>query len=202
MKRFRLTIGLIVGLLIGASTNAFAAVGDTVQAVFAEFSYVVNGEPTALDSPVLVYDGNSYLRTTQVSNLLGFDVTYKADSRTIEFNGTLPPAPEPSAKPEPSPTTTPDSTVTPAPSGSPAPATSPEPSPSPSPEPTPTPTIEPAPTPEPTPDNVATCKAIRDKYAYEIAALAYQGLTIGKWEQQKLNLAYYRDKELAAAGCQ
>lgn len=145
----KMIIGLVIGLFLGISTNAFAAIGDKVEAVFAEFNYVVNGESKTLDAPVLVYEGTSYVRTTQISNLLGFDVTYKADSRTIEFNGpdtvtkaTYTPEPNVALTPQPSPiptdaqgnplpTPTPDPTATPAPSVEPAASATPTPTPDP-----------------------------------------------------------------------
>lgn len=86
----KLILGLVLGLLLGLSTNAFAAIGDIVSAKFAEFNYVVNGSAKAIDSPVLVYEGTSYVRTTDIANLLNYDVTYKRDSRTIEFTGDEP----------------------------------------------------------------------------------------------------------------
>lgn len=164
----KVMIGLIIGVLLGASTNAFAAIGDSVQAVFASFSYVVNGSAKAVDSPVLVYEGTSYIRTTDMANMLGYDVTYKSDSRTIEFNkpestpqpASTTQAPAPSVNPSPTPSPTPSSspsgttTETPNASPSPTPNASPAPSATPSPSPTPIPSASPTPTPAPTPDPV------------------------------------------------
>lgn len=171
----KLILGIIIGLTLGLSTNALAAVGDSVTAVFTQFNYVVNGEAKTLDAPVLVHDGNSYLRTTQISNMLGYDVTYKADTRTIEFDN-----PQPSATP------------TPGPSGEPTPSPEESPGASPTPEPTPT----------PAPTNVAACQAIRDNYGYQISQLPYHEISQGKIAQKTLLLEYARDQELAAAGCQ
>lgn len=78
--------GLVIGLMIGLSTNAFAAIGDKVEAVFAEFVFVVNGEVKTLDAVPIVINGSSYLPVRSVANILGYDLTYKADLRTIEFN--------------------------------------------------------------------------------------------------------------------
>lgn len=172
----KLIIGIIIGLVLGTASNAFAAVGDRVTAVFADFSYMVDGEQKTLDAPVLVHDGNSYLRTTQIANMLGFDVTYKADSRTIVFDSPDPnvtPLPTPTSEPSPSPASTPTDTVTPSPS----------------------------PTPSTEPSNVAQCQAIRDDYAGKIAMVEYSGLKPGPMALEKLNLEYARDKELSAAGC-
>jgi hypothetical protein len=191
----KLIIGLFIGLMLGMSTNAFAAIGDKVQAVFAEFNYVVNGQSTTLDSPVLVYEGVSYVRTTDISNMLGYDVTYKKDSRTIAFNNpdviatpapmsmlsvtdaTYTPTPDPNATPSP----TPDPNATPSPSPTPDPNATPEPiaTPVPSSEPTATPVATATPTPAPTAvpvdvpgggDRTAYCRTIPpDTVAYIIA---------------------------------
>lgn len=188
-------IGTIFGFLIAISANVFAAVGDKVEAVFAQFTYVVNGEQKSLDSPVLVYDGNSYLRTTQISTMLGFDVTYKANARTIEFSNKEPAEqPMPTEPTEPKstskPTTEPNSTTTndQASSQSPEPSTNPETSASP----------EPSPSPDP---KIAECKAIRDNYAYKIAMVSHSGDTLSKQRAAVLQLEYARDQALSSAGC-
>lgn len=190
----KLISGIIIGLVLGVSTNAFAAVGDSVTAVFTQFSYKVNGEIKTLDSPVLVHDGNSYLRTTQISNMLGFDVTYKADSRTIEFN-----------KPEPSPELTPTASSAPnegqgtKPNGTITPSYDPTSSPSESSQPSPSPTTDPE--PSTTPDNTAICKAIRDEYESKIAGLWYQDIKDSQKKIRKLELEHERNQKLSAAGC-
>jgi hypothetical protein len=82
----KLILGLVVGMLLGSSTVAFAATNETVSAVFADFILKINGKEQKLDSQILVYNGTSYLPVRDVANLVGYDVTYKADSRTIELN--------------------------------------------------------------------------------------------------------------------
>lgn len=82
MKKF--IAGLVIGLLIATAGVGFAA-GETVQAAFAKFNFVVNGDAKPLEADPLVYQGTTYLPVRVVSNLLGYDVTYKADSRTIEL---------------------------------------------------------------------------------------------------------------------
>jgi hypothetical protein len=131
----KLIIGLVIGLMLGMSTNAFAAIGDTVSAVFAQFNYVVDGTAKAIDSPVLVYEGVSYVRTTDIGNLLGFDVTYKSDSRTIEFNNPTAPAPSSTPTGSPTPTESPTPSASPDPNASPAPSDAPTASPTPAPTP-------------------------------------------------------------------
>jgi hypothetical protein len=183
----KLTIGIIIGFILAFSTNAIAAIGDTVQAVFAQFTYVVNGETKTLDTPVLVHEGNSYLRTTQISNMLGYDVTYKADTRTIVFTNpevtTIEPAPVESG--------TVDSGGVVQDGGTVDQPSEPNPSPEPTPETTPT----------PAPDNTAACQQIKDDYAYQIAMVSYSGGNNATKGNKILQLEYERDQALSAAGC-
>lgn len=85
MKKTILTlcIGMIIGLMMGSVTGAFAAIGDKVEAAFAEFSFIINGENVVLDADPLVYQGSTYLPVRSVLNAVGYDVGYLADSRTI-----------------------------------------------------------------------------------------------------------------------
>lgn len=73
----KLTLGLIVGLLIGTASTAIAATSDTVQAVFAKFSLTVNGEVKQLNNDPVVIDGVSYLPVREVAGLLGYDVGFE-----------------------------------------------------------------------------------------------------------------------------
>ncbi len=82
MKKF--IAGLVIGLLLATAGVGLAA-GEIIQATFAKFNFVVNGEAKTLETDPLVYQGTTYLPVRVVSNLLGYDVTYKADSRTIEL---------------------------------------------------------------------------------------------------------------------
>lgn len=81
----KITIGIIIGLLIGLSSQGFAAVGDVIEAKFSQFTFVVDGEVKSLESNPLNYQGTTYLPVRIVANLLGKDVVYKADTRTIEI---------------------------------------------------------------------------------------------------------------------
>lgn len=83
MKKF--VSGLIVGLILATTLGTMAA-NNEVTAVFAKFNFVVNGEVKQLETDPLVYQGTTYLPVRVISNILGYDVTYKADTRTIELN--------------------------------------------------------------------------------------------------------------------
>ncbi len=80
----RTIIALVIGLLIGAAGTAVAQT-ETVQANLAKFVFVVNGAEQKLDADPLVYQGTTYLPVRNVANLLGYDVTYRADERKIEL---------------------------------------------------------------------------------------------------------------------
>lgn len=82
MKKF--ISGLIIGLVLATATSVTAAGGILAQ--FADFNLVVNGQAKVLQTKPLVYNGTSYLPVREIANLVGYDVTYKADSRTIELN--------------------------------------------------------------------------------------------------------------------
>lgn len=78
-------IALILGIMIGSAGTAFASLEGEVTAVFAQFKMMINGQEKQLETTPLVYNGTSYLPVREMANLVGYDVTYKADSRTIEL---------------------------------------------------------------------------------------------------------------------
>lgn len=92
-------------MMLGSSVTALAAtdlVGTEIKAVFAKFNLEINGQPKEFETLPLVYNGTSYLPVRDIANLIGYDVTYKADSRTIALSNVtsatykleiLPPAP-------------------------------------------------------------------------------------------------------------
>ena len=87
----KLILGLVIGMMIGSATVALAAddlLGTEIKAVFAGFNLKINGTEKVLETTPLVYNGTSYLPVRDMANLVGYDVTYKADSRTIELNTT------------------------------------------------------------------------------------------------------------------
>lgn len=80
MKKF--VAGLIVGMLIMGTVFA----SGEITAMFTSFNFLVDGETKTLESQPLVYNGTSYLPVREVATLLGYDVEYQADSRTIILN--------------------------------------------------------------------------------------------------------------------
>lgn len=87
----KLVLGLGVGLFLGLASGVIAATSERVEAVFVEYAYEVNGEVREVDTPALLYHGTSHLPTRVIANMLGYDVTFLADSKTIQF--TTPDAP-------------------------------------------------------------------------------------------------------------
>lgn len=77
---------MLCGIVIGSTSSAFAAIGDIVEAQFSKFVIRVDGDEKTLDADPLVYQGTTYLPVRTIANLLGKDVVYKADTRTIELN--------------------------------------------------------------------------------------------------------------------
>ncbi|MDQ0091674.1 uncharacterized Zn finger protein (UPF0148 family) [Paenibacillus anaericanus] len=88
MKKSLYTImTLCIGIIIGmTSTAAAAPVKELVQASFDKIIFVVNGEEKKLDSDPLVYKGTTYLPVRTVLNALGYDVGYKAETKTVTAN--------------------------------------------------------------------------------------------------------------------
>ncbi|NHN30502.1 stalk domain-containing protein [Paenibacillus agricola] len=83
----KMILGLVIGMMIGSIATASAASLSEVTAVFANFIFKVNGQVKQLDRDTtpLVYNGSSYLPVRGMANLVGFDVDYNTESRTIEL---------------------------------------------------------------------------------------------------------------------
>jgi len=83
-KSFYVTLSLLIGVVIGMTSTAFAApVKEYVQASFGKITFIVNGDEKSLDADPLVYQGSTYLPVRAVLNALGYDVGYKADTKTV-----------------------------------------------------------------------------------------------------------------------
>lgn len=80
MKKF--VIGIIIGFTIGLAGTAVAN-NATIQATIQSFNFVVDGKQKTLSVDPIVYNGTTYLPVRNVSNLLGYDVAYQAENRTI-----------------------------------------------------------------------------------------------------------------------
>lgn len=82
---FSICFGMLLGIVLVTSTGVSAAISNTITASFEKFNFIVNGETKELEADPLVYQGSTYLPVRVVSNMLGYDITYKKDSRTIEL---------------------------------------------------------------------------------------------------------------------
>lgn len=85
IKYKQLILGIIVGTVFALPSYSFAndTIQNKVEAMFSKFNIIVNGETKVLDADPLVVNGSTYVPLRVMSNMLGYDVTYKADSRTI-----------------------------------------------------------------------------------------------------------------------
>ncbi|GIO36870.1 hypothetical protein J41TS12_17310 [Paenibacillus antibioticophila] len=85
MKRVMYTLlTLCIGIVIGTTSTTMAApLKQYVQASFEKITFIVNGEEKELDADPLVYQGSTYLPVRTVLNVLGYDVGYKADTKTV-----------------------------------------------------------------------------------------------------------------------
>ncbi|MGG4552615.1 stalk domain-containing protein [Paenibacillus humicus] len=89
-KTLHIIIALCLGMMIGMTTTALGApIKETVQASFEKIKFVVNGEEKPLDADPLVYQGSTYLPVRTVLNTLGYDVGYKADTKTVTADKSL-----------------------------------------------------------------------------------------------------------------
>ncbi|WP_025851392.1 copper amine oxidase N-terminal domain-containing protein [Paenibacillus ehimensis] len=82
----KLIISLSVGMLLGSAATALAATNETVQATFAKFVFKVNGQEKELKTAPLVVDGTSYLPVREISGLLGYELKYDEETRTINLD--------------------------------------------------------------------------------------------------------------------
>ncbi len=78
----RTVFALALGLLIGSAGTAVAANTDTVQATLAKF-FVQVGTGKAQEVTAVVIDGTSYYPIRTIANMLGQDVDYSDETRTI-----------------------------------------------------------------------------------------------------------------------
>ena len=78
----RTVFALALGLLIGSAGTAVAANTDTVQATLAKF-FVQVGTGKAQEVTAVVIDGTSYYPIRTIANMLGQNVDYSDETRTI-----------------------------------------------------------------------------------------------------------------------
>lgn len=88
-KKSVLAIGLAAGLVLGMGTQAFAsdAVKRVSAAVNETFKFVVNGENVNVSDEydVLVHNNRTYLPVRAVSEMVGADIQWDEDSKTVNI---------------------------------------------------------------------------------------------------------------------
>lgn len=84
MKKF--ISGILCGALLTIGLPVLAN-SDEIIAKFTSFNFVVNGQQKSISANPVTINGSSYLPVRDVANMLGYDVTFKADTKTIEFSG-------------------------------------------------------------------------------------------------------------------
>jgi len=86
---------LILGGLMGSTFAAGVYAQDILQKVEAylrpDFKVVLDGKEIALESPTLVYDDKSYLPLKELGNMLGANIIWRGDSKTIFINSRVNP---------------------------------------------------------------------------------------------------------------
>lgn len=80
MKKF--ISGILFGVLLTFSFPVLAN-SNEILAKFTNFNFIVNGQQKAIEAKPIVINGYSYLPLKDTALMLGYDITYKADSRTI-----------------------------------------------------------------------------------------------------------------------
>lgn len=110
----KIIVGLVAGLFIGTAGMAAAAAAQTVQAALAKFSFSVNGQKQMLKNDPLVYKGNTYLPVRELSDLLGYELKFDPEEKSIDLlekNKQLPAAVAPIPTPVAAPTSTPGTVI-------------------------------------------------------------------------------------------
>lgn len=78
------SITLIVLLVL--SVGVLMAASNEVTGKFTSFKFIVNGEEQTLDASPIVVNGQSYLPVRAVSDMLGYNVNYDGNTKTITLN--------------------------------------------------------------------------------------------------------------------
>jgi hypothetical protein len=77
--------GLITGILLASISFVLLAASNTVQATFSSFKFKVD-DNNPVEVEALVYNGNSYYHIRKIGEIVGFDVGYDNETRTILIN--------------------------------------------------------------------------------------------------------------------
>jgi len=75
-----------LGAIIGMTGSVFASQSEIVQATFQKMKLVVNGADKQLGSDPLIYKGTTYLPVRSVFEIVGYEVKYDPNTKTISAN--------------------------------------------------------------------------------------------------------------------
>lgn len=86
MKKTVLT--LVIGIIIGSSLGlvAYGATQQTVEAVFMDIKYLLNGEVVEFENKPLVYNQTTYVPIREAANLLGLEVDWDQERQMVVLN--------------------------------------------------------------------------------------------------------------------
>ncbi|OEF96706.1 hypothetical protein BHF68_06425 [Desulfuribacillus alkaliarsenatis] len=77
----KILFGFLLGAILMASVNVSAS--SEIIAQLSSFNFTVNGEQRQVENQPIVYNDRSYLPVREVANLLGYDVDYDPETRSI-----------------------------------------------------------------------------------------------------------------------
>ncbi|OXM85916.1 stalk domain-containing protein [Paenibacillus rigui] len=93
MKRWKRV--MLMGSILTGTFTAGVFAEDVLQRVEAylrpDFNIVVDGKPVQLEGPTLVYQDKSYLPLKELGNLLGANILWKNENKTIYINSRINP---------------------------------------------------------------------------------------------------------------
>lgn len=86
MKKTVLT--LVIGIIIGSSLGlvAYGATQQTVEAIFMDIKYLLNGEVVEFENKPLVYNQTTYVPIREAANLLGLEVDWDQERQMVVLN--------------------------------------------------------------------------------------------------------------------
>lgn len=85
MMMKKMLLCLVIGILIGAVGTAMAST-QTVQAIVEKMTLIVNEKERTLEKAPIMHEGALYVPASEISDLLGYDFTYREKDQTLVFD--------------------------------------------------------------------------------------------------------------------
>ena len=82
-KKSFIILSLVIALIFGISAYAY----NEIMANKVEFKIYINGQLKEFSAPMVAYDGRTYLPIREFSEMLGFDVEWDGNDRSISITG-------------------------------------------------------------------------------------------------------------------